>query len=314
VSVVSNARHDSLDGVNDPDAADVLFGHEGIMAAILDQHASGRLHHALALSGPPGIGKATLAFLVARQLFEREGDADAGAKIRAGSHSALLHLTRGWNEDTKKFRQDITVDDIRRVGRFLGSTAATGGTRVVIIDNADDMNRNAANALLKNLEEPPAKVHYFLIVQQASNLLATIRSRCRMVHMQSLQPEALQHALAQAGLDADEAANIVPLAEGSVRRGLIMAREGGLDIAQALDALLASRPANTAEINALAGVGAVATEARSGQKQPQRAAKLAELHADLQARRATGEAYNLDRWLEIHNALVRTHALLARQA
>jgi DNA polymerase III subunit delta' len=298
------------------------------MASLLDQQLAGRLHHAIVLAGPQGIGKATLAFHIARSIFDAEGDADAARKIHAGSHSALLHVARGWNEDAKRFRQEITVDDVRRVSRFLGSTSATGGTRVIIIDAADDMNRNAANALLKNLEEPPAKVHYFLIAHQPSKLLATIRSRCRIQQVPALEAGDLLAALEQAGLAPQEASAIAPLADGSVRRGIIMAREGGNDIADALNALFSTRPMKTADAVALASAGAakdgamrrellfdllqrrIAAEAAASLANRVRALRLADLHAALQARRAVADAYNLDPWLEIHNALERTHRTL----
>src|SRR5690606_2871273 len=130
---------------------------------------AGKLHHALMVTGPRGIGKATFAFHVAHHLFRYPDATEAPETLTdidresqafrlavRGAHSGLLHLTRPWMEREKKFRNGITVDEVRRVGRFLSMTPPDGGWRVVIVDSADDMNSNAANALLKNLEEPPA--------------------------------------------------------------------------------------------------------------------------------------------------------------
>ncbi len=134
-------------------------------------YRDGKLPHALLLAGPPGIGKATLAYHLAHHLLFHP---DAGGarrtrletpdpkspllrQIATARHPSVLHLTRPWDEKNKRFKTVLSVDEIRRVGRFLSLTSHDGGYRVVVIDPADDMNTNAANALLKNLEEPPAR-------------------------------------------------------------------------------------------------------------------------------------------------------------
>ena len=103
--------------------------------------------------------------------------------MASGAHPSVLHLTRPLNEKTKAFKTALTVDEIRRVGRFLSLTSHDGGYRVVIVDPADDMNTNAANALLKNLEEPPSRTLFVLIAHSLGRLLPTIRSRCQIVRL-----------------------------------------------------------------------------------------------------------------------------------
>ncbi len=107
----------------------------------------------------------------------------------------MLHLTRPANEKTKGFKTVVTVDEIRRVNRFLSMTSHDGGYRVVIVDPADDMNVNAANALLKNLEEPPSRTVFILISHSPGGLLPTIRSRCQMVRLSPLGNDDLIAAL-----------------------------------------------------------------------------------------------------------------------
>ena len=156
-------------------------------------------HHALLLTGPKGIGKATFAFHLAHHLlshprgedapetFGRPDPASAVARqVASGAHPAVLHLTRPYDERTKKFKSAITVDEVRRVGRFLSLRAHDDSYRVVIVDPADEMNRNAANALLKSLEEPPARAIFLLISHAPGTLLPTIRSRCQVLRFASL--------------------------------------------------------------------------------------------------------------------------------
>ena len=157
-------------------------------------YRSGKLSHALLLAGPQGIGKATLAFHLARHLLrhpspetapdELEGPDTASSlfrQIATGAHPSVLHLTRPMNEKTKSFKTVVTVDEVRRINRFLSLTSHDGSYRVVIVDPADDMNTNAANALLKNLEEPPSRTLFILITHSIGRLLPTIRSRCQTI-------------------------------------------------------------------------------------------------------------------------------------
>ena len=153
-----------------PIATATLIGHDGAEQAFLETAAAQRMPHAWLLSGPRGIGKMTLAYRMAR--FQLSGGGDGGLfggpdslqmapehdvfrRILAGSLGDLQVIERTLNEKTKKMRGDIVVDQIRALGRFYSMTSAEGGWRVAIIDGAEEMNPNAANALLKLLEEPP---------------------------------------------------------------------------------------------------------------------------------------------------------------
>ena len=166
----------------------------------------------------------------------------------------MLHLTRPLNEKTKSFKTALTVDEIRRVGRFLSLTAHDGGYRVVIVDPADDMNVNAANALLKNLEEPPSRTLFVLIAHSLGRLLPTIRSRCQIVRFQPLADDDLLAALAAAGKEPDAAAASAMLAraEGSPRNAIMLADYGGVEIGEALDKLVATADPAAADTHRLA--------------------------------------------------------------
>jgi DNA polymerase-3 subunit delta' len=151
----------------------------------------------------------------------------------------VLHLTRPANEKTKGFKTVVTVDEIRRVNRFLSMTSHDGGYRVVIVDPADDMNISAANALLKNLEEPPSRTVFILISHSPGGLLPTIRSRCQMVRLSPLGNDDLISALSQFDVQPpDDEALRQALAErsgGSVRMAILLTQYGGLEIAEATD-------------------------------------------------------------------------------
>lgn len=220
-----------------------LFGQAAAEAAFLEAWNSGRLHHGWLLTGARGIGKATLAWRIARFLLtdpaaqaETLDPTDGHAalpRIRALSEPALMLLRRPWDEKTKKLKTQITVDEVRKLGGFFGMSA--GGRRVVIVDPADDLNPSAANAILKLLEEPPARATLLLISHQPARLLPTIRSRCRVLRLSPLPLPALTAAVEQAG---GHAAAASPLAEGSVGAALELA-EGGAETYEALLGLFA---------------------------------------------------------------------------
>jgi DNA polymerase-3 subunit delta' len=154
-------------------------------------------------------------------------DADA-TLIRAGAHPRLAVIRRSM-DDKGKLRSQIVVDDVRRLRSFFGLSAADGGRRVVIVDPADEMNPNAANAILKLLEEPPAGAVLLLISHQPSRLLPTIRSRCRVLRCAPLDGDALGAALAQQGLEVEATGALAELAGGSVGQAMRLERMGGLD-------------------------------------------------------------------------------------
>jgi DNA polymerase-3 subunit delta' len=239
-----------------------LVGQEAAERTLAQAFASGRMHHAWLLAGRPGIGKATLAYRLARHVLAKPGERDSGGgslavpasssaarQIAALAHPGLLVLRRPWDQRSKRFATGIPVDEVRRLRSFLGLTAEGGGWRVVIVDSADELNVNAANALLKSLEEPPPRALFLLVSSQPSRLLPTIRSRCRRL---DLQPLAAQH-LRQAAEAAMRAADVEPpapdqwlelerLAAGSVRTALQLAN-GGVDLHRRIAQIFARLPA-----------------------------------------------------------------------
>jgi DNA polymerase III subunit delta' len=241
--------YDALDGVALPRKTTILVGHQAAEAALLEAYRSGRMHHGWILAGERGIGKATLAFRLARFLFAHPDPAapevtsardlfvppehPVAHRLAAGAHGNLLHLQRDWNERDKRYRTELSVDSIRKITPFLGTTAGEGGWRVVIVDPADDMNRNAANAILKNLEEPPRRTLFLLVTERRGSLLPTILSRCRTLHLEPLSAadtEAVAKAVAPDAVDGADSALSAVLAGGSPRRLIELRRKGGVDI------------------------------------------------------------------------------------
>ncbi len=256
-------QHDTLDGVPEPSETARLVGHLQTANMLAAAYRSGKLPHALIFAGPVGIGKATLAFHLAHHLlkhpaFEHAPPSFAAPdpssplfrQIATGAHPSVLHLTRPANDKTKSFKTVVTVDEIRRVNRFLSMTSHDGSYRVVIVDPADDMNTNAANALLKNLEEPPPRTLFILIVHAPGSLLPTIRSRCQMVRLAPLDADDLMTVLETVEPPPpDDPAARAALAEragGSARTAILLTQYGGLEIASTLDALVAGRKSDVA--------------------------------------------------------------------
>ena len=239
-----------------------LFGQEAAEAAFLDAFRSGRLHHAWLVSGPKGVGKATLAWKIARFLLA-EAPADAGLfgappppatldlapdhpilrRTTALSEPRLCLVRRGWDEKAKRLKSEITVDEARRLKSFLGLSAADGGRRVILVDSVDEMNASAANALLKILEEPPARTTLLLVSHQPARLLPTIRSRCRDLRCAQLGPEDLARALDGAGIEAPaDGAALAELSGGAPGQALELVTLDGLASYAELVALLAGAP------------------------------------------------------------------------
>ena len=248
-------QHDTLHGVPAPVYAAALFGHDRQAAFLANAYQSGRLHHALLFEGPAGIGKASLAFQLAQhlisqpvaefakmtmQLLDRQGP--DFRQLVNGTHLQILHLTRPFDAKTEKFKTMVTVDEIRRISHFLSRTNTGQGFRMIIIDPANDMNANAANALLKNLEEPPARTVFVLIAHSAGRILPTIRSRCQALRFEPLSLDDLTRAVRQTsfGAEIDDASleRIAGRAEGSVRRALMLAGFGGLEVTDAADKVI----------------------------------------------------------------------------
>jgi DNA polymerase-3 subunit delta' len=248
---------DRAEGALHPRETARLHGQTAAETEFLAAHAAGRLHTGWLLTGPQGIGKATLAYRIATFLLARgqhpatdpppatldipRDDPDA-ALIRAGSHPRLCILRRGIDDKTGKPRTQITVDEVRRLRSFFNLTAADGGRRVVILDTADEMNPNAANAILKVLEEPPTRAVLLLVSHQPSRLLPTIRSRCRILRCATLSARDLGAALAQQGIESPPAEALGELAGGSVGQAMRLIGMDGIETYATLVALLSRLP------------------------------------------------------------------------
>jgi DNA polymerase-3 subunit delta' len=226
-NITSLPEADRLGEFPHPRNTKTVYGHSAAMQEFCNCLKAGRLHHAWLLSGPDGIGKATLAYAITRKLL-----AGNQQQIASLTHPNLLLLRRLWQDNTKRFGKFIPVDEVRRLQKFLHTTAGDGLWRVMIVDKADDLNQSAANALLKLLEEPPAHCVFLLLSSQPGKLPVTVRSRCRSLKLLPLQPDDLKKAIAGTGiyLEAAEMAQLVELAQGSVKLALELASSKGLDI------------------------------------------------------------------------------------
>ncbi|MEQ9696081.1 DNA polymerase III subunit delta' [Shimia sp. SDUM112013] len=254
---------DRIEGAPHPRETAELFGQNTAEAGFLVAYNSGRLHHAWLLKGPRGVGKATLAWRIARFLLATPVEQGGGLfgdtpptyatldippehpvahRILARSEPGLFAITRSVNEKTGKLRDMITVDDVRGLTHFLTLSATEGGRRVVIVDAADEMNVNAANALLKMLEEPPALTTILLISHQPSRLLPTIRSRCRELRLTPLDAQDMTRALTQAGAEEGESPALTALSAGSVGEAVRLTRLGGLSMYQEIVSIFATLP------------------------------------------------------------------------
>ena len=243
-----------------PRETPVLFGHQEAEAALLSAYKSGRIAHAWLIGGAQGIGKATLAYRMARFVLTHrdplgtavqradtlaiDANAPVARHIASGAHGGLLALERTAN-DKGVLRTVITVDETRETISFFGSTAAIEGWRVCIVDTVDELNPNAANALLKILEEPPQQSLFLLISHAPARVLPTILSRCRKLPMRPLATDDVVRAAAQAiSRNANDPAlgAAAAAAEGSVARALTLLGGDALKLQKRTAAMLATLP------------------------------------------------------------------------
>lgn len=252
---MSEERAGLLDGAIAPVSNPHLFGHEAAEAFLARSYRSGKGHHAILIEGPEGIGKATLAFRFANHILRHPDPTGAPEvisdpdpehpvtrQLASGASHNLLHLSRPVDEKSGRVKTAITVDEVRKAGHFFAQTSGTGNWRIVVIDPADDLNRNAANAILKILEEPPKRAMFLVLSHAPGKLLPTIRSRCLPLRLHELPPQAMDQALGQLGLTipAEKREAVLTLAKGSVARALKLVNYGGADILDAFEQMLAA--------------------------------------------------------------------------
>ena len=243
-----------------PRETTALSGHREAETALLNAYRSGRIPHAWLIGGALGIGKATLAYRMARFVLAHRNPLEADVsraetlwvdpahpvarQVAAGSHGGLLTLERSLN-DKGVLRTVITVDETRETISFFGSTAAVGGWRVCIVDTVDELNPNAANALLKVLEEPPQRSLFLLVSHAPAQVLPTILSRCRKLMLRPLATTEVIRAAADAThIAIDDAAlgEAATASEGSVARALTLLGGDALKLHQRTTALLSTLP------------------------------------------------------------------------
>ncbi len=272
-------KSDEMEAEEGPAWSQTLIGHANAESDFLRAVAKDRMPHAWMITGPKGVGKATLAYRMARRLLRSEASAIAtegglfGAeappadhldmapsnpifrRIAQQSHPDFRVLGRAINPKTGKMRNEIVVDDVRDVIDFMHLKPAMGGWRVVIVDCADDLNRNAANALLKMLEEPPARSVLILLANAPRALLPTLVSRCRRLGLRPLSETQIAAALADRfpGLGREELSLAALLSEGSLGRAIRIVEGDGGALFGEIGATLSSWPvAPTSRLHALA--------------------------------------------------------------
>lgn len=324
-----------MTAIPDPASRARIAGRAALEGELRAAIAAGAISHGWLIAGPEGAGKATLAYRMARAILDPEAlapgttldmpeDARTFRLIAARGHPDLFVAEPLFDEKTEKQASEITVETIRRLSEFLSKTAAAGGWRVAIIDAADDLNRNAANALLKSLEEPPAKTALLLIAHRPGRLLATIRSRCRRIVLPALAEEALTGLLgSEAGLSGERARLLAAAAGGRPGRALRLAAGEGAEAVELAKKFVETAaggapPGLSAQFGAKAGpekwsvftetvLDRLAEDARrcaraAAGADAARALLLAEAHAEILKIFRRGEALNMDRAQTLHDA------------
>jgi DNA polymerase III subunit delta' len=300
---------DRIEGFAHPRETFALLGQDAALARAGRALRAGRPPSAWLITGAPGVGKATLAYRIARYLlcFGATGDGPedlsvpqdnpAARQVAAQSHPGLLVLKRAINPKTGKLMTVLSVDEVRRLADFFGMTSGAGGWRVAIVDTADDMNDNAANALLKMLEEPPANAMLLLLSNTPGRLLPTIRSRCQRLDLRPLDDATLEKALAQhlPDMPASERAALARLSGGSIGAALTLATGEGAALAQEADRLI--EHARDPDLLALLTLGEKLARMRDGLDQFGQF--LTEALADRIRAKARSGARGLERWVQL---------------
>ena len=247
----------------EPRANPELFGHAEAERTLADSMRAGRLHHAWLITGPEGVGKATLAFRFARRLL---AGVPTGAslylppadpifrRVANSSHADMRTIARAWDEKKKRLRGEIIIEHVREIAGFFHRTAAEGGWRVVVVDGADTLNRNAANALLKMLEEPPPRAILLLVASSTGGLPRTIMSRCRHLRLAPLDAHDMDTALRRLLPEMDDTARgrLITLADGAPGRAMQLADSNALGASELVDQVLAAGRVDVLKAHAVA--------------------------------------------------------------
>jgi DNA polymerase-3 subunit delta' len=305
---------DRVQGFEHPRESTALLGQDDALRRAARALRSGRPPSAWLITGAPGVGKATMAYRIARYLLAY-GATDAGPddlsvppehiaarQVVAQSHPGLLVLKRAVNPKTGKLMTVLSVDEVRRLADFFGMTSGAGGWRVAIIDTADDMNDNAANALLKMLEEPPANAMLLVLSNTPGRLLPTIRSRCQRLELRPLDDATLQDALKRylPESTAAERASLARLSGGSIGAALTLATGDGAALAEEADRLIEN--ARNPDLLALLDLGERLWRIRDGLEMFG-GFLLESLSSRIRARARAAGAGNLEPWVALQARL-----------
>ena len=287
----------------------MILGQERAVGQFSAAWAGRKLHHAWLLAGPKGVGKASFARAAAQRVLadaagppfdlpgvETPQDHAIVKLIDAGSHPDMRWLKRELNEKTGNFNRNIKVEQIRELGEFMSLSAALSPWRVAVIDTVDDLEPSGANALLKMLEEPPPNTLFFLVSNAPGRLLPTIRSRCRTLHFEALDDDAMTSILEahSPGLSAAERKRIIDMSFGSAARALAFAELGLAKLEEsALTMLREGDPTNARRSELASELGKKASA--------ERYAAFLELAPSLIAREARGlRGASLERALDAY--------------